>query len=150
MLLVAVVVLLVGSTAAWLAVSLPQVRQEQIHRGLFGDVAREGLIRKWFAGVLADAEREVRLAHFDASLRSRMWEGTIAQLGHPHVGGSSILRFANGEVWQLDLARLTPRSARRIVVRSVEHRGPNLRLGVYVPGRRELALDVVDARIAVN
>jgi hypothetical protein len=149
-----VLLLLVAALAvlsiAWVAVSVPHVREDQIRRGLFGEPPREGLIADSVVAIVDLAERQVRLAHFGSSLRARMWEGTIAHIAHPHPGGSTIWRFASGDVWQVELARATPRSARRVVVRSVEQRGSDLRVDVYVPGRLDLSLSVVDVRAATD
>lgn len=140
--LIALVVL--GSGTA-LAVSLPKVQAEHAGRGLFGAVAREGLISTWATEVVDVAERQVRLGHFGGSLRARVWEGTTAEIRHTPVGATT-WRFATGEIWEVDLAAAAPRWARRVVVRSVEQAAEDLRLSVYVPRGQDLVMSVRDAR----
>jgi hypothetical protein len=147
MLLVLIAVVM-GVASAWMAVSLSHVREDQVTRGLFGEPAREGLVGRWAAAIVDLAERQVRLAYFGGSLGARVWEGTTAEITRPHPRGSTTWRFASGDVWHVDLARMTPRSARRVVVRSVEQSGPTLLLRVYVPGGQDLELSVRDARVA--
>ena len=149
LMLLVLIAVVVGLSVAGIAVSVPHVREEQVRQGLFGEPAREGLIARWVNAVVDLAEREVRLAYFRGSLRARMWEGTTAEITRPHPGGVARLRFASGEVWLVDLTRATPRWARRVVVRSVEERGTNLHLQVYVPGGQDLVVSVRDARAAV-
>jgi hypothetical protein len=138
--------------AAW-AVVIPVVvqalrgsRLEHVERGLFGNEATEQLISAWSVTVIDEAERELRLARFDELLRTRAWAGTIAEVVHLPLRGASIWRFSDGETWQVDMLRPTPHDARRLVVRNVEPDADRLRVLGYVPGRRDLAISVLDAR----
>ena len=150
MLLALVLVLAaVGLSAAWLTRALRGVREEQVRRGLFGEPAREGLIWRWVSAAVDLAERQVRLGYFGGSLRARMWQGTIAEITRPHARGATTWRFSDGEVWLVELVDPVPRAARRVVVRSVEQRGPHLCVHTYVPGGLDIPLSVVDARVAV-
>lgn len=139
----------VALSAAWLARALPKVREEQVRRGLFGEPARESLIRRWVGAVVDRAECQVRLGYFGGALQPRMWEGTLAEITRPHAGAAATWRFSNGEVWLVDLAEPAPRRTRRVVVRSVEQRGSHLCVHTYVPGGLEIPMSVVDARVAV-
>lgn len=145
MLLTLLVLASIGLSIAWLARALPQVREEQVRRGLFGEPAREGLIRRWVGAVVDRAERQVRLGYFGGSLQARMWEGTIAEITRPHPKSAATWRFSNGEVWLVDVAETVPRAARRVVVRSFELCGPQLHVHTYVPGGQDLRLSVTDA-----
>ena len=137
----------IAGSMVWLVRSVAAVRTEQVQRGLFGESAREALIQQWVDAVVEGAEREVRLAHLGSSLRSRAWDGAIAEIGPAHHGRDSTWQFSTGEVWRVDLTRGTPRSARRVVVRSVDDRGPDLLVRAYVPGGIDLTLRIVDARV---
>lgn len=139
------VLALIGLSTAWLARALPKVREEQVRRGLFGEPAQEGLIRRWVGAVVDRAECQVRLGYFGGSLQARMWEGTIAEITRPHAKGAATWRFSNGDVWLVDVTEAVPRAARRVVVRSFEHRGPELCVDTYVPGGQDLRLSVTDA-----
>jgi hypothetical protein len=140
------VAVLAGVTLAWVASTVTDMREEQTEQGLFGETAREGLISRWVAAAVDLAERQVRLAYFGSALRARIWEGAVAEIdGSPRSGRLTTWRFAGGDVWLVRVDGAVPRTARRIVVRSVEQRGPRLAVDVYVPGRLEVSLSVVDA-----
>ncbi|HUP85693.1 MAG TPA: hypothetical protein VM143_08505 [Acidimicrobiales bacterium] len=140
-----VVIVAAGLSVAGLARSVRHVREEQVRLGLFGERAREGLIGRGVAAVIQAAERDVRLGHFAAALRTKAWEGTPAEILVPRLGHATTWRFPS-DVWQVRLSRTMPRWARRVVVRSVELRGPHLLMDVYVPGGPELVIAVEDVR----
>jgi hypothetical protein len=143
--------LAVASTSAIscgvLAASFRRVHEEQIGRGLFGQSERERLIVRSARSLIASAEREVRLAHFGARLRSRAWEGAVVEIDSPTLRHASTWRFPDGERWSVDLATAAPRHVPRVVIHSLEVPGtPALRVDAYVPGRRDLTLLVTDAQ----
>lgn len=138
----------IGAVAStiWVVSAIATIRAEQTQRGLFGAAASERLVQQWTDVVIGSAERLVRLGHFDATLRSVAWTGTLSRIER-QAGGRTRWQFASGDVWDVDLASPPPRPVRRVVVHHVDAEPSGMVVRAYIPNRRTLQLHVLDAEV---
>jgi hypothetical protein len=136
--------------AGRLARSFSTLDETQVRRGLFGDAAREDLVRGWAVEVVEAAERLERLCYFQERLRDRAWSGLPLAVV-PAGSTWTSWRFANGETWSVrQIGRRRRPRPRMIVGAAREVAGCALSVRVYEPRGSDESFTVCDAHLLAN
>lgn len=147
---VGVLLVLSALSTAVLTRPVRRIHVEHTLHGLFGDDAREAVIRRWTEKLIDTAERYERLDHFHHRLRSRAFAGTPMHIERGR-GDWRSWHFADGETWRVRHLARPPRVVRRLVVHGTVERGDHgLMVRTYVPGSHAITLPVADAHQVVG